>query len=133
MEKLIINIGASSDHYGAYAENCDGIYAGGSTIQEVKTNVLESIRLLKKEWPKERIPELLKGEYEIEYKYDVASFLKYYSGIMTLSGLSRLTGVNQGLLSHYVNGLKKPRKETIEKIESRIRKFGRELSQIDLV
>jgi len=133
MEKLIINIGASSDHYGAYAENCEGIYAGGSNIQDVKANLLESIRLMKKEWPDERIPEFLKGEYEIEYKYDVASFLKYYSGIMTLSGLSRLTGINQGLLSHYVNGLKKPRKETIEKIESSIRKFGRELSQVDLV
>ncbi|MGV8134437.1 MAG: helix-turn-helix domain-containing protein [Mangrovibacterium sp.] len=81
----------------------------------------------------ERIPELLKGEYEIEYKYDVATFLKYYSGIMTLSGLSRLTGINQALLSHYVNGIKKPGKETVEKIESSIRKFGRELSQVDLV
>jgi predicted RNase H-like HicB family nuclease len=133
MEKLIVNIGASSDHYGAYAENCEGIYASGDNISEVKANVLEAIRLLKKEWPNDRIPELLKGEYEIEYKYDVASFLKYYSGILTLSGLSRLTGINQGLLSHYVNGIKKPRKETVEKIESNIRRFGQELSQVNLV
>ena len=36
MEKIIIVIEKSKDHFGAYSENCDGIYAAGSSIDDVK-------------------------------------------------------------------------------------------------
>lgn len=32
MEKLIITICASKDSFGAYAENCEGIYGAGDTV-----------------------------------------------------------------------------------------------------
>ena len=36
MEKIIIVIEKSKDHFGAYSENCDGIYAaGGSSLYVV--------------------------------------------------------------------------------------------------
>ena len=34
--RIIINIGASADHFGAYAENCEGIYAAGDSVEEAK-------------------------------------------------------------------------------------------------
>jgi predicted RNase H-like HicB family nuclease len=72
-------------------------------------------------------------ELEFDFKYDTASFLSYYSNVMSLAGLSRITGINQGLLSHYVTGRKKPRGETILKIKRSVNDFGKKLSQVDFV
>lgn len=133
MEKIIVVIEKSSDHYGAYSENCSSIFAGGDNVAEVKENVLEAIRLIKSEWKKEDIPELLRGEYEIEYKFDVPSFLQYYSKIISLAGIERISGVNQTLLSHYISGFRKPSPKTAEKIETALHNLGKELSQVELV
>jgi len=72
-------------------------------------------------------------EATFEFQYDVASFLQYYSKKFTLAGLQEITGISQGLLSHYVNGRKKPRKETVEKIEHSIHQFANELSQVRFI
>lgn len=133
MEKIIVAIGKSADHYGAYSKNCDGIYAGGDNVAEVKENVINAISLIKSEYPEDRIPEILKGEYEIIYEYDVPSFLQYYSKIFSLAGLERLTGVNQNQLSHYISGFRKPGPKTNEKIKKSLHELGKELSQIEFV
>ncbi len=36
METLIMNICASSDSFGAYSQNYEGIFAAGGTIEECK-------------------------------------------------------------------------------------------------
>ena len=36
MEKIIMNLCASADSFGAYSENCEGIYAAGDTIAAIK-------------------------------------------------------------------------------------------------
>jgi hypothetical protein len=72
-------------------------------------------------------------DLEFNFKYDTASFLSTYSHILSLAGLSRLTGVNQGLLSHYIAGRKKPRKRTITKIKASVNDLGKKLSSVDFV
>ena len=72
-------------------------------------------------------------EAQFNFQYDVASFLQYYSNRFTLAGLQEITGIHQGLLSHYVNGRKNPRKQTVEKIEKSIHRFAEELSQVHFV
>ena len=49
-------------------------------------------------------------DVEFVFKYDMASFLSYYSKVLSLAGLSRLTGINQQQLSHYVTGRRNPSK-----------------------
>lgn len=132
MEKIIINLGTSSDHFGAFAENCPGIYGAGDTVKEAKENVMEGLRLFI-EQNKDNLPEILRGEYEIEYKYDVPSFLSYYSSIFTKSALERITGINQTQLSHYVSGFRKPSKSTVKKLDNAIHQLADELSQVHLV
>ena len=83
MEKIIIQIGASSDHFGGFAVNCDGIYGAGDTVESCKSNVLEGLRLLLAPNNKNTLPDILKGEYEIEYHYDVQSILNYYANVFT--------------------------------------------------
>ena len=57
-------------------------------------------------------------EVDFDYKYDMASFLSYYSKILSLAGMSRLTGINQQQLSHYVTGRRNPSAKTIEKMQA---------------
>ena len=132
MEKIIIVIEKSKDHFGAYAENCDGIYAAGKSIDEVKADTFEAIRLLKENLPEERWPEPLKVEYKIEWKLDVPSFLEYYSYYMSLSGMEKMTGINQKQLSNYLNHRSKPRKRQTERIKNGIHRFAEELLSITL-
>lgn len=132
MEKIIIVIEKSKDHFGAYSENCDGIYAAGGSIDEVKADTFETIRLLKENLPEERWPDPLKVEYEIEWKLDVPSFLEYYSHYMSLSGMEKMTGINQKQLSNYLNHRSKPRKRQTERIKNGIHRFAEELLSITL-
>lgn len=132
MEKLIIVIEKSADYMGAYSENCDGIYGAGATIEEVKRDVLDAIDIIKREYPEERWPAPLRGDYEIEWKLDMQSFLEYYKDFISLSGLEKITGVNQKQLSNYLNHRATPRRKQVERINEGLHRFASELLSITL-
>ncbi|HAH22858.1 MAG TPA: HicB family protein [Prolixibacteraceae bacterium] len=133
MEKLIIQIGASTDFFDGFALNCEDIYGGGETLEACKDNILEGLRLLQQSRPVSDWPEILKGDYEIEFRYDVQSILSYYASVFTKPALERLTGINQKQLHHYATGLKKPREQQKKKIESALHRLGSELMSVHLV
>ena len=122
----------SKDFFDAYSENCDGIYAAGESVDAVKADTLEAIRLIKKNLPEERWPKQIKGDYEIEWKFDVPSFLEYYSNFISLAGMERMTGINQKQLSNYLNHRSVPRAKQADRILSGIHCFARELLSITL-
>ena len=132
MEKIIMIVGASKDMLNAYSDNCEGIYAGGDTIEEVKADTEEAIRLIKKNLPEDRWPEQIKGDYELEWKFDVPSFLEYYSRFMSLAGMEKMTGINQKQLSNYLNHRAVPRKKQADRIITGIHSFAHELLSITL-
>ena len=132
MEKIIITVGASSDHFGAYAENCPGVYGAGDTAEEAKKDALKGLELFVNSRDKKDLPTILQGEYEIEYQYDTQSFLNYYNRIFTNVALERITGINQKLLHHYSSGLKKPRPMQRKKIETALHRLGNELLAVRL-
>ena len=72
-------------------------------------------------------------EVEFTYEYDMASFLSYYCKAFTLAGLSRITGVNQGQLSHYLTGHRTPSEKTKQKIQDSIQDFAKELSLVHFI
>jgi predicted RNase H-like HicB family nuclease len=117
MEKIIIKIGASSDYYGAYAENCDGIYGAGSTPEAAKADALKGLELFVNSRDKSELPAILQGEYTIVFSYDTQSFMNYYNKLFSNVALERLTGINQKLLHHYSSGLKKPRLRQRKKLK----------------
>jgi predicted RNase H-like HicB family nuclease len=70
----------------------------------------------------------LDGEYEFEYEYtDTATLLQVYGEIVSLASISRVSGINQHLLSHYANGLKTPRPQQRQRIVDGIHALGRQL------
>ena len=132
MSNLIVNICASSDSFGAYAENCEGVYAAGDSVKEVKENVLEAISLLREFRPESELPAPIKENWPIEWRYDVQSLLKYYEGIITNAALERLTGINKKQLWNYSHGVSRPRKDAKEKIEKALHSLGHELLEFSL-
>ena len=132
MGKIIMIIERSKDFFDAYSDNCDGIYAAGSSIDDVKADAERAICLIKENLPESQWPNEIKDDYEIEGKFDVASFLEYYSSFMSLAGMEKMTGINQKQLSNYLNHRAVPRKKQAERIREGIHKFARELLSITL-
>ena len=119
--------------YGIYVADNNlpfGIIGDGKTVADAKADFQNSLEEMKAYYESEgkEFPEI-----EFEYIYDTASFLQQYAYAFTLAGLERITGINQRQLSHYINGVRKPRTSTIQKIESRLRSFGNEISAIRFV
>ncbi len=108
-----------------------GLYGEGKTVQETIEDLKTSFNEMKDLYAEEG--KEFPAELDFSYKYDVASFLAYYSKILTLAGLERLTGVSQGQLSHYLNGHRNPSQRTVEKIEKNLHSFGSELSQLAFI
>jgi predicted RNase H-like HicB family nuclease len=131
-KKIRIIIERSSDSYSSYAENVPGIYGQGDTVDGAKQSALSGIDLLKKYNTTENIPAILKGNYEIVFKFDAESFLNFYKKIFTNAALERMTGINQKQFQHYASGLKKPRAAQVKKIESAMHSLGRELMSVEL-
>lgn len=131
-QKLIISICASEDSFGGYSENCEGIYASGDTVAEVKKDVLEAIRIYKEITPSDQWAEPIRENWPIEWHYDAQSLLCYYQGIFSNSALERLTGINQKQLWNYANGVSKPRKQAKEKIQNALHSLGQELLEFSL-
>ena len=133
MKTLKIIIERSDDMFSAYAENAEGIYGGGDTVEEAKQSILDAICIIKAEFTPENIPTILKGDYEIIYNFDVESLLNYYKGIFTNSALEKITGINQRQIQHYSSGLKRPRQPQLKKIEEGLHRLAAELQALKLV
>ena len=119
-------------HFGEQTKGLTfGLLGQGESVQEAMDdfhNSRDEIKAYYKEVGK-RFPE----DLEFEFKYDTASFLAYYSNVLSLAGLGRLTGIAQGQLSHYVTGRRKPSQKTVQKIEKSLHKFADEISHVQLV
>ncbi len=105
-----------------------GILGDGKTVAEAVADFYNSLQEMREYYAEvgKKFPE----DLEFDFKYDTSSFLQYYAYAFTLAGVERITGVNQGQLSHYINGTRKPSEKTIRKIEERIRAFGAEISAV---
>ena len=59
----------------------------------------------------DNVPQWLRnGESEFEYKFvSMVALLRSVEDYASLSAISRVTGINACQLSHYANGIKKPR------------------------
>ena len=100
MKNITIIIERSNDFYWAYAENVEGISAGGETVQEAKNGIFEAIALQKE------LGNFPYNNYQLTYKYDTESLLQYFKGIISNPAFERLTGINQKLIHQYAVGLK---------------------------
>ena len=66
----------------------------GHTVEEAKKDMLDGMNLLKQVCREDGLeyPSILDEDFEIVYKFDVQSFMEYYSGIITPTALEEYLG-----------------------------------------
>lgn len=109
-------------------DNCEfGCIGEGKSVEETKADFMKAVGEMQEVYAEEgsKLPDV-----EFDFIYDMASFLNYYAYAFSLAGLARITGVNQGQLSHYVTGRRRPSKSTVEKIEQSLHDFANEIGQV---
>ncbi len=132
MEKVIVDIYFTGNNFCAHAPVLLGCVSTGTTLSEIKKNIKEALEFHIESSLKdgEPIPEVFKGEYELEYKLSIEALLNAYSDVFTKAALSRITGINQRQLWHYASGLRKPRPAQRRRIEDGLHRLGAELLKI---
>jgi hypothetical protein len=106
----------------------------GNTAEAAKMDMKQQMDFFRKTAIEESFsyPEFLDEDFEIVYKFDTECLLEYYSGILSLSGLEKITGIHQKQLWNYLHRKSKPRKAQVEKIEKGLHALGSELIAISL-
>ena len=131
MKEIVVIVERGKDgKYSAYvADNeCEfGCIGEGRTARETEEDFMAGVEDMKRIYGREgkHFP-----EYSFIFKYDLASFLSFYAYAFSLSGLERITGVNQRQLSHYATGVRRPTAPTVRKIETAVKAFAEEISRV---
>ena len=134
MNKVLVVLEKSVQNYSAYIPELEGCIATGQNTHETKDQIMEAVTF-HLDGLREAglgVPEIFQQDFEFEFKLDVNTLFEYFAGILTKVGLSRLTGMNQSLISQYANGMKKPSRKQIKKIQNAIHHFAEELLEVRL-
>lgn len=134
MKTIKATIGRASDGFFSVHSEKYPFWGGGDSAEAAKADMLKQIEIYKNECIEnnEKYPAILDREYEISYTYDLCAMLDYYSGILTLSGLEKITGINQKQLWKYQHGKATPRRPQIDKIYKGLQSFATELQSVIL-
>lgn len=111
--------------YSAY-ENKLPVFTTGLTMLELQQNSLEALGLYLEEQRKKV------KKSQVEFELDFRQFFDYYKVINAKHLASRI-GMNESLLSQYVNGKKKPSKKQVDRIVDGLHEIGKELLELTLV
>jgi predicted RNase H-like HicB family nuclease len=122
--KITIAITKEDSGYSAHALVDDiSINTQGETWEELREMILEAVNLSFED----------KGFVftveELDFKYDLESFFEFYK-VINAKALSKRIGMNQSLLSQYINGIKKPSSTQIKRILDGVQQIGKELAEV---
>ena len=134
MKHIKVIIERAENNYSAYVPSLKGCIATADSITKLKDRIPEAVKFHLEGMVEENmeVPDAFRKGYQFEYIVDVESLFRWFNGILTKSGISKLTGMNQSLVSQYANGFKKPGSRQTKKIEEAIHRFVNELLSIKL-
>jgi predicted RNase H-like HicB family nuclease len=131
MQTITVNIDWENN-FGAYSEEVSGCVATNKTLEGVKQAYIEALKfhlegLLRDD---DEIPKVLRGKYRLDFVLNVRALLHYFEGVLTRSAISRVTGINERQLGHYITGHRKPRPEQRKKIVEGLHRIGKEINSV---
>ena len=131
MQTITVNIDWE-DNYGAYSEEVSGCVATHKTLEGVKQAYIEALKFHLEGLHKDgdEIPAVLKGKYRLDFVLNVRALLHYFEGVLTRSALSRVTGINERQLGHYITGHRKPRPDQRKKIVEGLHRICKEINSV---
>ncbi|MDR1340795.1 MAG: type II toxin-antitoxin system HicB family antitoxin [Prevotellaceae bacterium] len=132
MKQIHVTLEMGKDGYGVSFEEFPNIFGFGETVEAAKIDakaVLDGYVVVLDRCSRP-VPEILQGEYELVWQFDMEALLKHIDGTITKTALAKAAGINPAQLTHYSTGLKKPRKEQRDKIISALHSIGKELLSV---
>ena len=131
MQIITVNIDWENN-YGAYSEELSGCVATHKTLEGVKQAYIEALEFhldgLRADG--DEIPWVIQGRYRLDFVLNVRALLHYFDGLLTRSALSRVTGINERQLGHYITGHRKPRPDQRQKIVEGLHRIGKEINSV---
>lgn len=111
--------------YSAYAEKY-AVYTVGSSLEELKENMLEALNLYFEKQGKAIV------ENDLKISLDLPQFFEFYK-VINAKALSERIGINQSLLAQYIKGNKKPSPTQTQRILKGVQQVGQELAAIQFI
>lgn len=129
MEKINVEISWEDKNYccGWGFDGFGAVLCSDKNIDELKKNFEYSVAQQVADMVSdgEDIPQwLADGDYEFVYTLAVSALLRQAEQFTTMAVISRFTGINQKLLSHYANAHKIPRQAQRERIVNGLHAIG---------
>lgn len=118
------------ENFGAFSELVDGCVATAKTFDQVKENYTSALEFHLEGLENVEIPAELSGDYELEFELTAQALLHRFDKILTRATLSRITGINERQLGHYVSGYRNPRAEQRKKIVDAFHQLGKEFLSV---
>jgi len=132
MKQIHVVLELGKDGYGVWFREIDTVFGFGDTVEQAKEDAkaaLKSYIFVLNKYNKP-VPEILTGEYELIFEFDIEALLKYIDGTVTKRAIAKASGINAVQLTHYSSGLKKPRKVQREKIIAGLHKIANDLLSV---
>ena len=123
-KKIKVTVEKTDTGFSAYCNDYP-VYTTGETFTELLENVVEALNLFLEDQKVQ-----VKAD-NIEFQVDLKQFFQYYR-VINSKFLAQRIGMNETLLSQYVQGRKKPSSNQTKKILHGIQEIGRELSNLNL-
>ncbi len=135
MVTIKVNIGWCNKNYCAsVGEEVPGaVVATDKTFDGIKKAVAEAVAFHVEgmQLDGDDVPAwLANGDYQFEWVLEASALLRNCERYTSIAAISRATGINEQLLSHYANGLKVPRRQQRERIVEGLHKIGREFLSV---
>jgi transcriptional regulator with XRE-family HTH domain len=93
----------------------------GDDLAALKKNIADAVGIT---FPGSRL--------DILYRFDLESFFDFYK-VINVKALSQRIGMNQSLLSQYINGSRIPSQNQIKRILTGVHEIGKELVEAEFV
>ena len=135
MEKITVNVEWCNKNFAAsVGDNVPGaVVVTAKTLKQLKADVADSLRFHVEGMVADGddVPEWLRSEeYEFDWVMGTSALLRECEQYTDLAAISRASGVNARQLSHYANGIKRPRAEQRKRIIDGLHKIGEELMTV---
>jgi predicted RNase H-like HicB family nuclease len=125
MKKIVIIVERTKTGYSTYAVKYPA-YTVGSSLEELRTNIVEALNLYFEDKGK------IIDENDLKITLDLPQFFEFYK-VINAKALSERIGINQSLLAQYIKGNKKPSATQTQRILKGVQQVGKELAAIQFL
>ena len=131
MKKLKVIICKAGNGVSAHIEGVDGFIIVRNTILQLKKDLPDGLNFHIEGLYKEERESWMEGDYNFDFVFqDIPSFIEAYNGLLNQSSLARIVGINTGQMRQYASGLKRPKKMTLKRIESGLKRYAGDLQTV---